>query len=72
MIGASVAAFAALTATFSSPATAASNRTLTGAAIGTGAVVAGSPGAVVGGPRIGGSERVCWRDRHNRKHCRWR
>ena len=36
-----------------------------------GAVVGEVGGAIVGGPRIGG-ERACWRDRHNRKHCRWR
>ena len=62
--------------------------TLEGAAIGagTGAVVAGPPGAVVGGligATVGGpnivshrsyarAHRVCWRDRLNHRHCRWR
>jgi osmotically inducible lipoprotein OsmB len=62
--------------------------TVEGAAIGagTGAVIAGPPGAVVGGvigATVGGpnivthrhyarAQRVCWRDRHNIRHCRWR
>jgi uncharacterized protein YcfJ len=59
-----------------------------GAAIGagTGAVVAGPPGAIVGGvigATVGGpnivtrpyyaqARRVCWRDKRNVRHCRWR
>ncbi len=64
------------------PAAAASERTMTGVAIGAGAgaVVAGPPGAViggvvgavVGGPRISRAGRVCWRDRRGVRHCRWR
>ena len=62
--------------------------TLEGVAIGagTGAVVAGPPGAIVGGvvgAVVGGpnivsrrhyaqGDRVCWRDRHNIRHCEWR
>jgi osmotically inducible lipoprotein OsmB len=61
--------------------------TVEGAAIGagTGAVIAGPPGAVVGGvigATVGGpnivtrpyarAERVCWRDKRNVRHCRWR
>jgi hypothetical protein len=63
-------------------ANAASERTLSGAAIGagTGALVAGPigavaggvVGAVVGGPRISGHGRTCWRDRRGVRHCRWR
>lgn len=53
-------------------------RTVTGVAIGagTGAVIAGPPGAVVGGviggvvggPRL--SHRHCWRGRDGYRHCR--
>jgi len=57
-------------------------RMLTGAGIGagTGAIIAGPPGALVGvivgswvgGPRITGrSYRTCWYD-HDGRHCRWR
>jgi len=63
-------------------ANAASERTLSGAAIGagtgalvagaTGAVAGGVVGAVVGGPRLSGHGRSCWRDRHGVRHCRWR
>jgi hypothetical protein len=26
----------------------------------------------VGGPRLSGHGRSCWRDRHGVRHCRWR
>lgn len=66
-----------------SAANAASERTLSGAAIGagTGALVAGPigavaggvVGAVVGGPRLSrGSSKRCWYDRNGYRHCRWR
>jgi len=67
----------------------AQSTTLTGAAVGlgTGAVIAGPPGALVGGivggvigasaerPRYVygfGPAHVCWRDRRGIRHCRWR
>jgi osmotically inducible lipoprotein OsmB len=64
------------------PAYAASERTLTGVAIGagTGALVAGPVGAVVGGViggAVGGpkfsrnSGRRCWYDRGGYRHCRY-
>lgn len=66
---------------FASTAYAASDSTLSGAAIGagTGAVVAGPVGAVaggvigavVGGPTIHRHKR-CWSDRRGVRHCRWR
>jgi len=70
-------------AAISTPAFAASERTLTGVAIGagTGALVAGPIGAVaggvvggiVGGPRVSsGGYKECWRDRWGERHCRWR
>jgi hypothetical protein len=61
--------------------------TLEGVAIGagSGALIAGPPGAVVGGviggvvggpnlvrPRHGRGHRACWRDRHGARHCAWR
>ena len=62
--------------------------TLEGAAIGagTGAIIAGPPGAVVccvvgaavGGPNIvhrrayARGHRTCWRDRYGDRHCAWR
>lgn len=65
-----------------SAANAASERTLSGAAIGAGsgaliagpigAVAGGVVGAVVGGPRLSRSSRSCWYDRHGRRHCRYR
>jgi osmotically inducible lipoprotein OsmB len=77
MIGAAFAVIAATT-----PAQAASERTLTGVAIGagTGALVAGPIGAVaggvvggiVGGPRVSRGHKECWYDRHGHRHCRWR
>ena len=71
-IGATFAALAALPVT----ANAQEERTVTGAAIGagTGAVIAGPPGAVVGavvgGPRIT-HHRSCWMDDDGDRHCRW-
>jgi hypothetical protein len=66
---------------FASAANAASESTLSGAAIGagTGAVVAGPVGAVaggvigavVGGPTIHRHKR-CWRDGRGVRHCRYR
>lgn len=77
IIGAGVAVLAAV-----SPAQAASERTLTGVAIGagTGALVAGPIGAVaggviggvVGGPRVSRGHKECWYDRGGHRHCRWR
>ena len=66
-----------------SVANAASERTLSGAAIGAGAgavvagplgaVAGGVVGAVVGGPRLSrGSSKRCWYDRNGYRHCRWR
>ncbi|WP_424627992.1 hypothetical protein [Bradyrhizobium sp. SYSU BS000235] len=65
---------------FSAPASAQSNRTLSGAAIGAGsgaiiagpigAVAGGVIGAVVGGPTFKRGGRHCWRDRHRVRHCR--
>ncbi len=62
------------------PAHAASERTMTGAAIGAGAgaivlgpvgaVAGGAVGAIVGGPRITRAKR-CWTDSRGRT-CRWR
>ncbi|MGZ5803428.1 MAG: hypothetical protein ACXWK2_05565 [Rhizomicrobium sp.] len=64
-------------------ASAQTNRTLTGAAIGagSGAIIAGPPGAVVGGvvgaivggPSIRGgrSYKKCWYDSGGIQHCRW-
>jgi osmotically inducible lipoprotein OsmB len=61
--------------------------TLEGVAIGagSGALIAGPPGAVVGGviggivggpnlvrPRHARGHRTCWRDRHGVRHCAWR
>ena len=62
--------------------------TVEGVAIGAGvgAAVAGPPGAIVGGvagamtggpnivtrPYYARAERVCWRDKRNVRHCRWR
>jgi hypothetical protein len=74
---------AALAAAIALPAAAnaASERTVTGAAIGAGAgaVVAGPPGAVVGGVAgavIGGPKitrtRHCWHDANGHRHCRYR
>ncbi len=78
----SAIAFASVVALSAQPAAAASERTMTGVAIGagTGAIVAGPPGAVVGGvvgavvggPRLSRGGRVCWRDRRGVRHCRWR
>ena len=66
---------------FASAANAASDSTLSGAAIGagTGALVAGPigavaggvVGAVVGGPTFHRGKR-CWVDRRGVRHCRWR
>lgn len=63
-----------------SAANAASERTLSGAAIGagTGALVAGPigavaggvVGAVVGGPRLSRGSKRCWYDRRGYRHCR--
>jgi len=53
-----------------------SERMWTGVAIGagTGAVVAGPPGAVVGGviggPRLSRRYKECWYDRAGMRHCR--
>jgi osmotically inducible lipoprotein OsmB len=68
--------------TLPSIASAQSERTVTGAAIGAGAgavvagpvgaVVGGTAGAVVGGPRITHRYRSCWHDSHGNRHCRWR
>jgi hypothetical protein len=69
-------------ATLPQTASAQSDRTLTGAAIGagSGAIIAGPPGAVVGGvvgaivggPRIRGrSYQKCWIDRRGYQRCRW-
>jgi osmotically inducible lipoprotein OsmB len=65
-----------------STALAASDRTLTGAAIGAGAgaiiagpvgaVAGGADGAWVGGPRLGRRYKECWYDRNGHRHCRWR
>jgi len=65
-----------------SVANAASERTLSGAAIGAGAgavvagplgaVAGGVVGAVVGGPRLSRSSKRCWYDRNGYRHCRWR
>lgn len=73
MIGMALAALAA------TPAQAASERTLTGVAIGagTGALVAGPVGAVaggviggvIGGPKISRGGKRCWYDRNGRRHC---
>ncbi|MBT9289598.1 hypothetical protein [Prosthecodimorpha staleyi] len=73
------AAALAASIAMTSAASAHSERTLTGAAIGggVGAVVAGPPGAIVGGaigayvggPRIRGHKHCYWR--HHRKHCYW-
>ncbi len=64
-------------------ASAQSNRTLTGAAIGagSGAIIAGPPGAVVGGvigavvygPSIGTRRgyQKCWYDKRGYQRCRW-
>ena len=66
---------------FASTANAASDSTLSGAAIGagTGAVVAGPVGAVAGGvigAVVGGPtfhrHKRCWYDGNNIRHCRWR
>ena len=64
------------------PAAQAQERTMTGAAIGAGvgavvlgpigAVAGGAVGAAVGGPRVSRLARFCWRDRHGRRHCRYR
>jgi hypothetical protein len=68
------AVFATL-ATLPLAASAQEERTLTGAAIGagTGAVIAGPPGAVVGavvgGPRIS-HQRLCWMDDDGDHRCR--
>ncbi len=66
--------------TFAVPASAQSNSTLSGAAIGagTGALVAGPigavaggvVGAVVGGPTFHRGRYSCWRDRRGYRHCR--
>ena len=63
-----------------SAANAASERTLSGAAIGAGAgavvagplgaVAGGVVGAVVGGPRLTRGARRCWYDRRGYRHCR--
>jgi hypothetical protein len=73
-----MAALAALS--FASPANAASDSTLSGAAIGagTGALVAGPigavaggvVGAVVGGP-TGHAHRRCWHDPDGMRHCKY-
>jgi uncharacterized protein YcfJ len=69
------------TLSFASAAQAASDSTLSGAAIGagTGAVVAGPVGAVAGGvigAVVGGPTihrgRHCWYDTRGYRHCRWR
>ena len=77
VIGAVCAAFLA-----NSAAANAGERLWTGVAIGagTGALVAGPPGAVVGGviggvvggPRLSRSYKECWYDRVGYRHCRWR
>lgn len=77
MIGAAIITVAIVAV----PAHAASERTLTGAAIGAGAgaIVAGPIGAVaggavgawVGGPSVS-RHRYCWWDSHGYRHCRWR
>ncbi len=68
-------------AAIASPAQAASERTLTGAAIGAGAgavvlgpvgaVAGGAIGAWVGGPKVSRNKH-CWWDRHGYRHCTWR
>jgi osmotically inducible lipoprotein OsmB len=73
---------AAAVITASTAASAAGERTLTGAAIGAGAgaIVAGPIGAVaggavgawVGGPRVSRRYKECWYDRAGHRHCRWR
>jgi len=74
---------AAMMALAAAPASAQSNRTLTGAAIGagSGAIIAGPPGAVVGGvigavvggPAIGPRRgyQKCWIDKRGYQRCRW-
>ncbi len=51
------------------PASAQSNSTLSGAAIG--AVAGGVIGAVIGGPNVHRGGRYCWRNAHGARHCRW-
>ncbi len=63
------------------PASAQSNSTLSGAAIGAGsgaliagpigAVAGGVIGAVIGGPNLHRGGRYCWRNAHGARHCRW-
>jgi len=73
VIGATCIALAATAAAAN-----AQERLWTGVAIGagTGAVVAGPPGAViggvVGGPRLSRRYKECWYDRGGYRHCRWR
>jgi osmotically inducible lipoprotein OsmB len=77
-IAATLAALTALPAT----ASAQSERTVTGAAIGAGAgavvagpvgaVVGGTAGAVIGGPRITHRHRSCWHDSRGYRHCHLR
>jgi osmotically inducible lipoprotein OsmB len=74
-----VAVLAALTAVPAAANAEVHERTVTGAAIGTGAgavmagpvgaVVGGVGGAVIGGPRI--SPRHCWRDHYGYRPCRY-
>lgn len=72
-------AAAMLVALAFTPAQAASERMLTGVAIGagTGALVAGPVGAVaggviggvIGGPKMSRSGKRCWYDRRGHRHC---
>lgn len=69
-----------LTGLAATTAQAASERTLTGVAIGAGAgaivlgpigaVAGGVVGGIIGGPKITRSKKHCWYDRDGTRHCR--
>lgn len=75
-----IAGFAALSIIAMSPVANAQERLWTGVAIGagSGALIAGPPGAVVGGvlggviggPKLSRRYKTCWHDRRGRRRCR--